>query len=344
MAVTERNHYLPQFYLRGFLAQNAPKIFCVYDKKENAFRPQTPINTGIERHLYNLEQPDGTVDDTLETQVFAPIESVSKPVIDRLLEANARLVPDDIETLAWFLAFMATRVPRSIRAAQEMGEALVLHHALDLAKQPDRIKEILAALKQQGKLDSDITVAEAQEFLKSTDKNFKVSMNEKFAMGMSLLMTQDVFLQLLEMNWCLCRAPSGSYFICSDMPLVSFVLDNDGRAMFGGGLSLPSVQVTFPISPEKCLYLDRKQSQRYRAASKAFVREINRRTAWAAERFIISTNKTKYVQELCTWASRSIELPKLDKDEILKWAESPASPYVTELEGSGDAATHISEI
>ena len=265
---TERNHYLPQFYLKAFLAQNDPKLFWVYDKKQNAFRPQTPINTGIERHLYNLENPDGTFDDSLETQVFTPIETASKPVIDRILGPNTRLVPDDIETLAWFLAFMATRVPRSIRATQEIGAALTVHRALDLAKKPDRIEEIFNALKQQGKIDSDITVAEAQKFLETIEQNFKISINEKFAMAMSLLMTHEVCLQLLEMNWCLCRAPSGSYFICSDTPLVSFVLDDDGRAAFGGGLSLPSVQVTFPISSAKCLCLDRKHTQHYRAVNK----------------------------------------------------------------------------
>ncbi len=296
-------------------------MFWVYDKKENAFRPQTPINTGIEQHLYNLENPDGTVDDLLENEVFTPVETASKPVIDRLLAPKARLAPDDIEGLAEFLAFMATRVPRSIRAAQETGATLALHNALELAKKPDQIKRILNALQEQGKIDKNVTVEETQKILKSADTDFKFSMNKKAAMAMSLMMTAEVHLQLLEMNWCLYRAPSGSQFICSDAPLVCFVLDKDGRAGFGGGYSLPAVQVTLPISPERCLYLDRKSTQRYRAVNKEVVQEINRRTAWAADRFIISTYETKYVKELCKWASRSINLPKIDKNELLKRAE-----------------------
>jgi len=321
MPVTERNHYLPQFYLKTFVSGHEPKVFWVYDKNEKVFRSQTPINTGIQRNFYNLENPDGCIDDTLEREVFSPVESVSKPVIDRLLISHARLTEHDIEGLAGFLAFMATRVPRSLRAAQEVGEALAVKNARELEKNPNEIKRMLNALQEQGKIDAEFSVEETQKILQSADKDFKFTMNEKPAMLMSLLMTEDVHRQLLEMNWCLCRAPSNSYFICSDSPLVCFVLDRDGKAAFGGGYSLPAIEVTFPISPERCLYLNRKRTQQYRAVSQDFVKEINRRTAWAAERFIIATYTTEQIKNICEWASRSTDLPKIDKNEVIRRSE-----------------------
>lgn len=213
---------------------------------------------------------------------------------------------------------MATRVPRSLRAAQEIGEALAVKNAHELAERPDEIKRIPKVLQEQGKIDARFTVEESQKILQSADKDFKFTMNEKPAMLLNLMMTEDIHLQLLEMNWCLCRAPSNSHFICSDSPLVCFVLDGDGRAAFGGGYSLPSVEVTFPISPERCLYLNRKPTQKYRAVSQEFVKEINRRTAWAAERFIIATDKTDQIKNICEWASQSTELPKIDKNEVIR--------------------------
>ena len=234
---------------------------------------------------------------------------------------HARLIENDIEGLAGFLAFMATRVPRSLRAAQQVGEALAVKNALELAKNPDAIKRMLSVLQEQGKVDVELTVEETQKIIQSADKDFKFTMNEKPAMLMSLLMTEDVHRQLLEMNWYLCRAPSSSYFICSDSPLVCFVLDSDGKAAFGGGYSLPAVEVTFPISPERCLYLNRKRTQQYRAVSQDFVKEINKRTAWAAERFIIATYKTEQIKTLCEWASRSTDFPKIDKNEVIRRSE-----------------------
>ena len=317
MAVTERNHYLPQFYLKAFVSGHEPKVFWVYDKNEKVFRSQTPINTGIQRNFYNLENPDGSIDDTIEREVFSPLESASKPVIDRLLMPHARLTEHDIEALAGFLAFMATRVPRSLRAAQEFGEALAVKNARELGEHPDEIKRMLKALQEQGKIDTEFTVQETQKILQSADKDFKFTMNEKPAMLMSLMMTEDVHRQLLEMNWCLCRAPSNSHFICSDSPLVCFVSDSDGKAGFGGGYSLPSVEVAFPISPERCLYLNRKRTQQYRAVGQDFVKEINKRTASAAQRFIIATHLTEQMKKMCEWASRSTEFPKIDKNEVI---------------------------
>src|ERR1044071_9586606 len=142
MPVTERNHYLPQFYLKAFVSGHESKVFWVYDKNKKVFRPQTPINTGVQRNFYNLENPDGSIDDTLERAVFRPLENVAKPVIDRLLLPHARLTEHDIEELAGFLAFMATRVPRSLRAAQEIGEALAVKNLQELGERPDEIKRI----------------------------------------------------------------------------------------------------------------------------------------------------------------------------------------------------------
>ncbi len=197
-----------------------------------------------------------------------------------------------------------------------------LYTALDLAKKPDEIRNILNILQEQGELSGDLTVEEVQNILENTDKNIKVKMNEKVAMAVSISTTEALYTELLQMNWCLYRAPSNAFFICGDAPLVCFVLNPDGTAIFGGGFRLPNAEITFPISPEKCIYIDRKHPHKYRAVSHRVVKEINRRTAWAAERFIISTHKCNYSSELLQWSAKSIEKPKMDKKELLKLFET----------------------
>jgi hypothetical protein len=100
--------------------------------------------------------------------------------------------------------------------------------------------------------------------------------------------------------------------------MVGFALDDKGSAILGGGYALPNAEVTFPLSPVKCLYLDRRHTQKYRAISKNFLREINKRTAWVADMFLISHIKTRSVAKLNKWASRSLGRPKLDKNELFK--------------------------
>ena len=49
-----------------------------------------------------------------------------------------------------------------------------------------------------------------------------------------------------------------------------------------------------------------------------FLKEINKRTAWTAERFLISHIKTNYNANLNKWASLSMDRPKLDKKELFE--------------------------
>lgn len=316
MNVTERNHYLPQFYLEAFGTGTKQPLFWVYDKQTLKSRQQSPINTGVEKNLYNIEKADGSIDDFIEREVFSKVDDFPVEAVRLLLPNDARLLDKDIEKVSMFLAFMATRVPRSIQVTKEIGSAVEEFKLFQLSKKPKEIKKALSELQEQGKLSKDLTFEQIQKILSSQDKHFKVIENEKIAMAMSIFVTEAIHKQLLGMKWCLCRAPSGIEFITGDAPLVCFVLEPNGQAIFGGGYASQEAEVTLPLSPNKCLYLDHKHNQRYRAVSKKVVKEINKRTAWAAERFIIARYKSKYVDELLKWGSKSLEYPKMDTKEL----------------------------
>jgi len=89
------------------------------------------------------------MDDSLEKNMFSPIDNLSNAVFDGLLSDNARLDDNDIGELAGFLAFMATRVPRNIQVVQEGGSALASFMALELAKKPDEIGKALEHYKNR---------------------------------------------------------------------------------------------------------------------------------------------------------------------------------------------------
>lgn len=322
LSIAKRNHYLPQFYLEAFLSKVEPRVFWVFDKKGGPPRPQTPINTGVEGHLYNIEMPDGSIDDSFERQVFAPVEALSKPLIARLQEPGARMSPDDAQVLATFLGFMATRVPRTINAVQEIGGAIAIHMLQDLAEKPERLRRALTELQEQGKLDKDITLDQARELLENAEKGVEYSMDRKAAMGMALLTAQEIHRDLLDMKWSLFEAPRGFQFLTGDMPLVCFVPSPDGTALFGAGSGLRAVEVTFPISPEKCLFLSRGIERGHCQIHKNYVMELNRRTAWAAERFIIARDNERFVARLAKWASKSAGMKKIDRKAMLLYLKA----------------------
>jgi hypothetical protein len=85
-----RNHYLPQFYLKSFLNKDS-SIFWVYHKDKNKPIPQTPINTGIEKNLYNIKMKDGTIDDSIERNVLSPLEGEASLIIENLVKNKSQL-------------------------------------------------------------------------------------------------------------------------------------------------------------------------------------------------------------------------------------------------------------
>ncbi len=103
--------------------------------------------------------------------------------------------------------------------------------------------------------------------------------------------------------------------ITSDAPLTIFSR-RGSRAAFGGGLALPDTEVTFPISPSVCLLLDRSRNLRRRRVSEKLAREINRRTAFGAERFVIANIRSKAIDRLVQEAARTRSTPKLDPEVI----------------------------
>jgi hypothetical protein len=54
------------------------------------------------------------------------------------------------------------------------------------------------------------------------------------------------------------------------------------------------------------------------AVVQRLVKEINRRTAWIAERFIISKIKTNYVNRILEASSVTIKMPKMDKKKLIQ--------------------------
>ncbi len=63
-------------------------------------------------------------------------------------------------------------------------------------------------------------------------------------MLLSMLSTWTTYEQFLTMTWLLMHIPASVKLATADAPVVSFVSKGQ-RAIFGGGLSLPGVEVFF---------------------------------------------------------------------------------------------------
>lgn len=318
MNVSKRNHYLPQFYLNNFMLNNESHFWVYYKGKDDPI-PQTPINTGIETNLYNIKGQDDIWDDSVEKKLFAPIDGIGSTVISRIIESKYFIEKDDFNNMALFLSFMATIVPRTIQAVREFAESLVTGNTRELVKDKERFMSLLDDFqKEKPDYQMKISPEEMFEFVKDIENRAKLTVNKKFATGMSISSYKPILDEILKMNWCICRAPSELFFITSDCPCVPFILNADGSAIIVAGFGQDNVEITFPLTPSICLYLSKKPMKRYRAIHKNLVKEFNKRTAYAANKFIVSHIKCKYVLGINKWASKSLDHPLIDKEKCIE--------------------------
>ena len=311
--VTKLNHFVPRYYLEKFNDDVAGGVW-VYDKDGDDPKPIPPAVLGAEKYLYTIKTPDGERDDTLE-KWFADQERSTWPIIDRWAEPKERIKDAEKPSVAIFLAYMHTRVPRNIEVISEMTVAGYLERAKQLGEDRGRFKELYDSfLEETGR--EDMPPAEImRETARELDAHFDITTNRTYALGLSLAMTELFYETMGQLEWSLCDAPSGSVFVTGDSPVASVAFTEDGYAQFGANLVSPRFEISFPITPTVALYLTRKSRQKRWRCNGGFVKDLNRRTAYMAERFVFSRHRSSSVAALVNEASFTRTTPKIDKEE-----------------------------
>ena len=108
--------------------------------------------------------------------------------------------------MSQFLAFMLTRVPRSVEAAREMERTLSLELLKDLAGRPDDLRANLERYEAETGDHGGLTTEEAVEAIQRFDERFILEVGDRHPLMVSLGVTPAVVEQLLTMSWCICDA------------------------------------------------------------------------------------------------------------------------------------------
>lgn len=79
--LSKRHHYLPQFYLNLFTADDG--LLTLFDRETKEFCRQQPVNTALQKDFYTVTDKDGVKTDAIE-RIISHLESGAKDVIHRL--------------------------------------------------------------------------------------------------------------------------------------------------------------------------------------------------------------------------------------------------------------------
>ncbi len=126
---TKAQHYVPQFYLRGFAT--AERMFC-YDKLNDRVYPTCTRDAAQESDFYEIPPtPQQTVPDNLVEDALSRIEATWAPMVAELIRAAAagNIVCDQLLEFSPFLAiqWMRTKTYRetAFESVTKQGQELV---------------------------------------------------------------------------------------------------------------------------------------------------------------------------------------------------------------------------
>jgi hypothetical protein len=264
-------HYLPQYYLKGFAISD--DYLWSYEKGSGTkYCGQTK---GI-ANITNLYSPK------METFLANKIEAPANRVLDKIRRRD-KVTDEDKVVFAKYMSVMLKRVPALKDRLKEMA--------------PDLANKISNGLNQQIDKMASHQPSKA-EFYEKGRKSIKAILESYTKSPPDTIWWQNippertpkVTAVLEKMKWTFLFFDEGPSFLTCDNPVFYFKEIGIGR---------PNSEVTFPISPNIVLIATWKKdySEGYAETNKQVVREINRRTAYNANRFIFHGQDEIWIQD-----------------------------------------------
>jgi len=123
-----------------------------------------------------------------------------------------------------------------------------------------------------------------------------------------LIMMEDFYSNMFQMEWTILTAPTGKKFISSDNPVYTTNVKPPGFYGSGIGLLAPNCETIAVLTPSTAIFLSQIRNPDAvfsEQASKRFVENINKSTAICSKRFVISKNR-----KLLSQIVRNVQLEK----------------------------------
>jgi len=281
--IPKGQHQMPRFYLERFAGREPEGQVWSYDMDTGKVWSATPENTAKETHLYSVTLEDGQRITDLE-DFIAGVEGKAACVYDKLL-AGEKIEGQERADLASFFAmtFVRTSAFRRIYAEIMVGFQVLKMYVT--AEHEGAFRSAMEKYEADRGPLSDEERAALREGMLHPEK-FKVSVNREWTLR--ALMTHDrVAPVLFGMHWSVTAPPEGRYFITSDNPFVRMVPDRYYRPMMGEGFLNKHIEVSFPLSPKRCLLAHwRNDYPNLVTLPPEGVKLANRARAVYAERFL----------------------------------------------------------
>lgn len=264
------HHYVPQEYLRGFASDAALRFVWMFDKAREQWTRPAIKTAAQEREFYSPE---------IEERLAREIEGPGHIALNRL-RSGAALAVGERDAFALYVAVLIMRVPRNRERTGLMAQTLVVD---EKEESPDDLMD-LRTTANASRIDAAFRAIERAK--RTYREELPATVQELVESPWPSL---PVIASVQSMHWRLIAAPADHFFITSDTPAHHFS---------SLGLGTDDAELTVPLASDLVLHGTHQGSPggvtRF-VGKRAFVKEINRRIAFAAHRFVFSSHREEWI-------------------------------------------------
>jgi hypothetical protein len=245
----KKQHWVPESYLKTWIDPNSthsPGYLWKFSKDGKTCKMKSPKNVFSESDFYTNYLPDGSRDLSLEAKLSL-FESNYSQIMRLKISQNKSLTVEEFANFFLFIAAMLNRTKsQRDHHKKEWGKLLKVMKDVEKSAKSSPSKNPL--IHSHDRKSTALTIDEAEKIRNAPLQKTLLSLTEATAQI------------LIRMNFNILNTSAKLGFITSDNPCVVFdpEIYNRPFPMRALGLGYPSVQVTFPLSPQQmiCLYWD----------------------------------------------------------------------------------------
>jgi hypothetical protein len=249
-------HYIPQYYLRGFSDKTAPSSIWVYEKGSEHISMLPIEKVAKKNNMWSK-----SVEENLARNIEEPANHVLAKIRNREL-----ITRDDKTILTAYIVVMIRRVPAGLERTKaiypEVREKVFIN-----------IKNDILKLIEYYPTKKDLFQKRLQELETLKEKYESQFTKELWYQNLRPDALPSVFVLVPKMTWIFLTAYKGTPFLTNDNPVFYF------KSL---GIGKPESELSFPISSEITLWATwnpKYVEYQYSPLNENRVRGFNRRTA-----------------------------------------------------------------
>jgi Protein of unknown function (DUF4238) len=316
------HHYVSQFALQAFTvpppSPHAGKLWR-FERGAPSPIPIPPRRAAAQIDYNTVTLESGEKTDAFE-KILGPIETAVTRVMRVAIEMEKRVLdPTERMKLSLYIAVAMLRVPAARNFWEKLHADAEEQRMLVAARTPGVFERAMAQMETESGTAPDVTAEQLRNFF--LERRYVLKVNPVVSLQVLLDQAPRLTPIFAHMRWTILNTKDEP-FLMSDNPVV-YVDPTSQRSPWGVALLDERVELTFPLSSRKCLLathdpefreiaitagLSRSAEARqavstykpkisYKDVADDIVREINRRTIFAATRWVFSSTNSDSVSQ-----------------------------------------------